>query len=383
MNEPPLSSAPETSAPALDELVEILAQDRGTKGDAEAAARLILDGREGQGFSDLIWNLTHLRYEPAEARKHWEAVLSHKYVISRKLGRNVGIRVAALDYFSNFLQELARPRIVDPVILERLYADATMDPLTGLANRRHYRQRLADEIHRSRRYRNPLALLVFDLDDFKKWNDTKGHAAGDELLMRTAGIIRDCLRDSDFAARWGGEEFVVLLPETSKRKAFVVADRIRARVERSFAAEKVTITGGMAAFPADGEDEEALFLFADRALYRAKSEGKNRVAMAPSERRAYPRLDETLRVRITPLDEERPVETETRNLGAGGIAFLHDRPIEITKMIRGDLELGEDKISFVGHVARVEEIGRGKFEIGLQFMEIDEKAQDLLLEYTA
>lgn len=378
-----MESAPLAQEPALDELVEILAQDRGTKRDAEAAARLILDGREDKGYSDLIWNLTHLRYEPAEARKHWDAVLSHKYHISRKLGRNVGVRVAALDYFSNFLQELARPKIVDPVILERLYADATIDPLTGLANRRHYRQRLADEIHRSKRYRNPFVLLVFDVDNFKNWNDTKGHTAGDEVLARTAGIIRDSLRDSDFAARWGGEEFVCLLTETTKRKAFVVAERIRARLEKTFAAEGITISGGVASFPADGEDEEALFAFADRALYRAKSEGKNRIALAPSERRAYPRLDETLRVRITPLDEERPVETETRNLGAGGIAFLHDRPIEITKMIRGDLELGDAKITFVGHVARVEEVGKGRYEIGMQFLEIDASAQDLLLEYTA
>lgn len=377
-------SVDEKGAIILDEVVEILAEDLPTPGAAEAAARMVLDDR-GEGiYTDLIWNLTNLRYEAAEAKKLWKEVLEHKYFVSEKLGRNVGIRIAALDYFANFLKKLARPRVIDPQILERLYSDATIDPLTNLPNRRHYRDRLAAEIHRSRRYRNHFVLGVFDLDDFKALNDREGHTAGDQALVRTAAIVRAALRDSDFCARWGGEEFVILLPETTKRAAVVVAERIRAKVDQELIEEKVTISGGLAAFPSDGENEKSLFEFADRALYRAKSEGKNRISLAPFERRAFPRLDESLSVRITPIAEsETSVETKTSNIGGGGIAFFYESPLPITQMVRGEIEISGHTITFIGHVARVEEIAAERFEVGLQFLEIDPIAQDLLLQYTA
>jgi hypothetical protein len=210
-----------------------------------------------------------------------------------------------------------------------------------------------------------------------------GHSAGDRILKRIAANITKSIRKSDLAARWGGEEFVILMPETHKRGGAVQAERLRERVAKDLAADKITISGGIAAYPVDGEDEKSLFDFADRALYRAKSEGKNRICVSPLERRAFPRLDESLKVKITVLREETEiVESKTSNISVGGIAFIHDRPLWITNEILGEIQIGNQLASFVGRIVYVDETAQSRFEIGVQFTEIESKPRDLILKYT-
>jgi diguanylate cyclase (GGDEF)-like protein len=157
------------------------------------------------------------------------------------------------------------------------------DPLTGLCNHREFFRLLREETERSRRYRHPLSLLMIDLDNFKRINDTYGHPAGDRVLCAVAGIVRRELRQADQVARYGGEEFAVLLPETAESEAFASADRIRQAVAaRPLAFSEtegveLTISIGLAVFPDDAASEEGLVEKADQALYAAKAAGRNRV----------------------------------------------------------------------------------------------------------
>jgi diguanylate cyclase (GGDEF)-like protein len=158
------------------------------------------------------------------------------------------------------------------------------DPLTQLHNRRYFEERFTAEFSRSKRYRTPLSLLMIDVDHFKQVNDTRGHAAGDQVLKETARRVKSTLRDVDLVARFGGEEFIALLPETGPEEGRAAAERIRAAIEAGEVPHgeqpiRVTASVGLAWYPARQiEDHEALVRAADDALYRAKKGGRNRVA---------------------------------------------------------------------------------------------------------
>ena len=170
--------------------------------------------------------------------------------------------------------------------LERI---SLTDGLTGVANRRHFDQRLRDEWLRATREGTPLALLLADVDHFKRYNDTYGHQLGDRCLAAVAGALRDQTgRSSDFVARYGGEEFAVVLPNTEIDGAAAVGERLRAAVaalaiphSASSAGPIVSLSLGAAvAHPTAGATETTLITTADAALYRAKETGRNRVARA-------------------------------------------------------------------------------------------------------
>lgn len=164
------------------------------------------------------------------------------------------------------------------------------DPLTQLPNRRHFMETLRSEFRRAERYDHALGLLVCDIDDFKRINDTYGHLVGDQVLKGVAEILSYGLRESDLAARYGGEEFAVLLPETDLEGAYLVAERYRHELAaRTFSSEEeerfvTTASIGVAAYPehAVGTETE-LMRFADGALYRAKELGKNQSIRAETD----------------------------------------------------------------------------------------------------
>jgi diguanylate cyclase (GGDEF)-like protein len=163
---------------------------------------------------------------------------------------------------------------------------AITDHLTGLANRRRFSETLGLEVSRAERFGGSLALVLADLDDFKRVNDRYGHHTGDEVLRRFADLMRESVREFDLAVRHGGEEFAVLLPETDLDGGLRLAERLagglrRARFTAAAGQFSVTASFGVAAFPAATSAEQLVFA-ADQALYRAKREGKNRVVGADS-----------------------------------------------------------------------------------------------------
>jgi diguanylate cyclase (GGDEF)-like protein len=156
------------------------------------------------------------------------------------------------------------------------------DPLTGLYNRRHLMETLVLELERAREL-YPVSVLMIDIDHFKQYNDSRGHLAGDALLVWVAAQFKGAIRDDDYAARYGGDEFLVLLRATSHSEAVPVAERLQAHVRQagpSGGHEGVTVSIGVASFPTHGQTPEAVIARADAALYEAKKTGRNRIALA-------------------------------------------------------------------------------------------------------
>ena len=178
-------------------------------------------------------------------------------------------------------------------IIHRIFLDeerktmATKDPLTGLYNRRVFKEKLAQEIMRAGRFGSPLSLLVADLDHFKEINDTYGHLAGDETLRQIAALIKDSVRKDDTPCRYGGEEFAIILPAANATDALAIAERLRKSVGQypirvgDFRIQ-ITISIGIAVY--QGESAEDLFEKADRATYSSKINGRDRVSLADGDR---------------------------------------------------------------------------------------------------
>lgn len=169
--------------------------------------------------------------------------------------------------------------------IEKLKAESIIDPLTGIFNRRYFFRRLQEEIEKSKRYRMPLSLAIFDIDNFKDVNDTCGHLIGDKVLTQICEIIQSSARKVDIVARYGGEEVCLLMPNTKVSKAKLVADRIREKIyQTEFILEKdgktvkvkTTVSVGISSFSKEMSPKELLSR-ADDNLYKAKRAGKNKV----------------------------------------------------------------------------------------------------------
>jgi len=199
-----------------------------------------------------------------------------------------------LDLFYAVANQVATA-LENAQLYERTRELTTRDDLTGLFNRRHFFDHLEKEVQRARRYQRVFSLLMLDLDDFKHYNDTHGHLKGDEALKEVARLLQAATRRADLVARFGGEEFVVLLPETNTLKATVAAEKIRAAMEvypfdgRSTQPDgKLTVTIGVATFPEDSKDTVELMNLADRALYAGKLKGGNCVSVVPAQGKSAP-----------------------------------------------------------------------------------------------
>ncbi len=183
-------------------------------------------------------------------------------LVAEKLDEALFMELYLDSYITDLISEL------------RFLADT--DGLTGFYNRRKVEEILTKEIERSRRYGNALSLLFIDVDNFKDLNDTYGHQKGDEVLKKIAGVINRELRRTDYVGRFGGEEFLVILPETDADRALKVAERIRRRIEfEDFGIGPVTVSIGVTQLKG-GDDIDTLFNRVDRAMYLAKEKGKNR-----------------------------------------------------------------------------------------------------------
>jgi diguanylate cyclase (GGDEF)-like protein len=202
--------------------------------------------------------------------------------------RHAALLEGAFDYFELPLEfDLLIERTQQLVLLrqqiDRLRADADLDSLTGLANRRRFRVALAREVERWRRYRVPCALLMLDIDHLKHINDQFGHPMGDAVIRHIAQTLKEVLRDNDTAARLGGEEFALLLAGVDLQKAAIAAERLRTVLgsRRVDGVGTVTVSMGVASCPESATSERALYSASDSALYVSKNSGRDRVSVAP------------------------------------------------------------------------------------------------------
>ena len=206
------------------------------------------------------------------------AVLCEEFELSRP-SRTVARWVARKVHCPYYAVVAVATDITADVDLTNAYEKMALTArLTGLANRRGVEREIRHELLRLRRYQTPISFVIFDLDHFKAINDSHGHGAGDEVLRLVAKAIATSVRDTDLVARWGGEEFLVALPETSYAGALVCAEKIRAKVEAvsQRLGFQVTISGGVYQ-PGPGESISDLLSRADARLYEAKNKGRNRI----------------------------------------------------------------------------------------------------------
>jgi diguanylate cyclase (GGDEF)-like protein len=230
---------------------------------------LTLQGYVSRRSPDAAWILEQLRTQPFVYGYLLVATLTMMVLLGWLLGRK-----------EDLLEELS-----------------VTDPLTGLANRRRLRDEFAEELNRAARYGTPLALLLVDLDRLKEINDKDGHAAGDRALQLVAESLRRSCRTTDLVARHGGDEFIVLAVNTTATEALALAHRIRATVRRLSAATRrrpaprLSVSIGAADLErASYPSFEALHAVADQALYRAKTEGRDRAVVAPPRYRSGAQL---------------------------------------------------------------------------------------------
>jgi diguanylate cyclase (GGDEF)-like protein len=173
-------------------------------------------------------------------------------------------------------------------LFEKTVTLSHTDSLTGLWNHGYFQYLLQEEIERARASRTPLSLIMLDIDDFKVYNDTLGHQSGDNILRELAIFIKNHSRKMDYTCRYGGEEFTIILPQTDKNEAFLIAERLRVDVERHrFTHQEIlpnknlTISVGLASFPDDGASPAEIITYSDKALYSAKHKGKNKTCLSP------------------------------------------------------------------------------------------------------
>ena len=237
-------------------------------------------------------------YEPDLKRHHrfwtWEnhvkqGISSVVYLPLSVTGRVIGTLILASRKPNAYnrsqirLLERVALQIAAPIENAQLYVRAEqksrIDELTGLFNRRHFEERLKEEVARHSRYGDPFSIFMLDLDNFKTYNDVYGHPAGDSLLGEIGKIIKSSVRDADQAFRYGGDEFVVILPQTARDDAYVVAERVRGQIADEMEKKSITVTCsiGLTSYPADGVIAGELVNGADTALYYAKWTGGNRI----------------------------------------------------------------------------------------------------------
>jgi diguanylate cyclase (GGDEF)-like protein len=265
---------------------------------------------------------------------------------------------------TQFIEQIAS-QISTAVVNSQLYASAEtrsrIDELTGLFNRRHFDESVEKEIRRDFRYGNSFSLFMMDVDHFKVYNDSMGHVSGDRLLKNIAHLIRKSTREIDVSFRYGGDEFAVILPNTTIEHALIVAERVRIEIMNEMQAKNawITVSIGLSSWPSDGIIPQDLITAADRALYYAKNTGANRSCIAAQ---ILPSSDLS-NAQKTTNDEKQTLSTiyalaatiEARDRYTYG----HSNKVRLYAVALAEtLKLSQERVTVISHAALLHDIGK-------------------------
>ena len=281
---------------------------------------------EGIGRAELLRLLlvewTGVDVALADVPRLWNRIGRTERSLRASVASPVSLQTALLHEFHSRLGLLREPRLLSDRDMSTLRVNAITDPLTGLYNRRFLLDHLDREVSRAERGGGVVSVLMMDLQGFKVINDRLGHPVGDGILVRTARVIRESLRIVDAGCRYGGDEFVAVLPNSDVVNSLMVAERIRQRVSRIRLPLRVGlrlgINYGVASFPTDGRVLDFLLKMSDIRLYESKQQSGSGF---PYPRR-FPRFTVPgLTLRLGEGKPRRPEAAEVKDIGYGGIAF--------------------------------------------------------------
>ncbi len=317
--------------------------------------------------------LTSIDIGLESSETHWHNALKHRMELSENLQRDIDLTTSFSDYLQSSTKLLLHPRLIESSLYENVINEKSHDKLTGLFNRPYFDDAYASQISMSRRYQDEFAILFLDIDNFKDVNDTYGHLGGDEALKQIAAIIIQQKRDSDIAARFGGEEFVLLMPRTDNINAFICAERLRKyisahKINHQNQSFSVTVSGGIASYPFNSQDPRLLLEMADNAVYLAKGAGKNRISHFKEEKRRYLRVKIHQPILIKELDfnDSKTFSGISKDICVGGILFENDSPLPLGALIKVQVPVNKvSPVILIGTVVRVENYGNNKYDIGM------------------
>ena len=350
----------------------------------------LINGNKDEACKIILHNLVQLNFTQDNACDHWHAIVNHAKSMQSSLGRTVGLTTAACDYFSTIQPSLDNPKLIEFARFEETLKSAHQDFLTGLLSRSAFQNLFDQELSRAKRHKHDTTLIFFDLDNFKKINDDHGHIAGDEALKEVGQVFLHSKRKEDIACRFGGDEFVILLPETNKFMGLLVGNKLLESLNKlivNYQGKDIPIacSGGLASFPLDSSDTTGLTDCADRALYQAKSRGRHELCLFSEEKRTFTRIDLKRDVNIRSLIiQKTDNQSKSNNISEGGILISCSNSFDIGTRLELQIPLqDESAMTIIGSVVRVEKFDTNLYDIGLSFLSLNSaaKSTETIAEY--
>lgn len=320
--------------------------------------------------------LADLHFNPDVAYDYWKKVHQHSLWFNEQVGRPLPLIATMCDYFqSQKPQLISNPKLTTLESFESLVNHSTIDRLTGLFNRNCLNDTLTHLLALTQREGSELSFVFFDLDDFKLVNDTYGHQMGDSVLNTLGTLLSNSIRKSDIALRYGGEEFVVLMPNTDYKNALMLSNRIRLKVKNTPFIEdglklNITISGGLAVYPTHAKTANELIYSADSALYRAKGAGKDNITVFKNESRHYLRVPMINKIKVKEINFNGATIAGgvCQNICFGGLLFKTLQHYYDGDTIQIAIELNDGNFILIfGSVVRVESIADNYFAIAVSF----------------
>ena len=379
------------SPPVSNLQQDILSSLRSAPGDSQAQCQRLqplLSDKKDEVCKIILYNLVQLNFTSDNSCEYWDAIVQHAEKLQTVLQRKVGLTTVACDYFSTINPCLDNPKLIEFSRLEETLQSAHHDFLTGLLSREAFQNFFEQEISRASRHNHDTTLVFFDLDNFKEINDTHGHLVGDDVLKQVANIFLDSKRKEDMACRFGGDEFLLLLPETSKFMAQRVSNKIHEQINSLTLVHKgqpihISCSAGLASFPLDSDSAKGTMDCADKALYKAKSRGTHQLLLYSKEKRTSARNSFDRSIQVHPLQQSGNTnKSRAKNISENGLLISSDTPYSIGTHLELQIPLPDaSPLTVTGSVVRVKQCGPRNFDLGLSFFLSDVTTTKALANY--
>ena len=312
-------------------------------------------------YRNYFYSLTHLEFKEVDAVRHWNEFKQYHTKFEADLGYSIDTRITMLSYFINENKQLTNPKIIEMKVFQSTQDKVILDELTSLYNYRHFKQRIKAEMQVAVDREEMLSLVIADIDDFKHINDNYGHLAGDGILRQIAMLMRSEISSQGETFRYGGEEFAVIVPRAGKQEVYDIANKLCERIaehvfinENSTPRQQIPVTAslGIAAYPQDCENSDALTENADKALYAAKGSGKNIVCLYSENQRRTKRLNLSVHGKLTSFKAS-SISIRTLNVSKGGIRFFCEKELPRDSVVELKLDLASNKKDTVTALCRI------------------------------